>query len=361
MKKTRLRALALFTVISIVALSLAFITSANGSQPIIYRNDTKYSITEYPVEIVNGVAHLPVSFFIGLKNVRYANSTRPVGFYLTNEKTGRFFSFSADVSSIMVDSELTDISFPIINSTVYLPLEYCAEILSLKIEKKTDGKATRIRVSDGSERLNFDELIELYDPTETPDDPPVITPERPLDPTPPVERDSRALHLTFNVIGASNIDEILELLDEQDTNATFFFDKDACIKNPSSLVRAFVSGHEIGIYLSDSQAEPKSVNDAIYSVLNFYTRLCKAKTDTELTCESYLAIKSDFDADDWQNESARETARALYNSTFSNHDAVASFPTGEKTVATLKQLFYYLSDDEYITLDTITLSRKENS
>lgn len=366
MKSARLKAIVLFTVMVLFAISLAFLSSATGSNPVLYKNDTKYTIAEYPAEVINGTLHVPLSFFIGLENIQYEYGTEPVGFYLRNKETGRFFSFSSDSKSIVVDSSLVDVSFPIRNSTVYLPMEYCAEILSLKTERKTVDGVERIRLTDGTQRLTFDELIELYDPTSQPGNPSVIEPERPSNPTDTPAPADRSLYITVDSCPNEHTDNILNALEKWDTKATFFFDSEGIKAYPETVIRAFVLGHGIGVSASSAE-ELKSANDALYSVLNCYTRICTV--DGEISADvkekieemGYVLWNRDIDTVDWSGKSAYSTARDLYNYTFKNQTTVVRLSSDEKSDDIVDRLLYYVSGDNYITGKVIDPTVKDAS
>lgn len=368
MKSARIKAIVFFTVVVLFAISLAFLSSATGSNPVLYKNDTKYSIAEYPAEIINGTLHVPLSFFIGLENIQYEYGTKPVGFYLRNESTGRFFSYSSESRSIVVDSSLVDIRFPILNSTVYLPLEYCAEILSLKTETKTVDGVERIRLTDGTQRLTFDELIELYDPKEKPDNPSVIEPEKPSDPTDSPTPADRSLYITFDACPNEYTDDILDIMEKWDTNATLFFDEEGIKAYPKAVIRAFVSGHGIGISVENgTEDELKSANEALYSVLNCYTRICSVNKAVSVENKEniekmgYVLWSCDIDADDWSSKSANTTAKDIYNSTFKNQTTVVRLSSDEKSDGIADRLLYYVSGDKYITCKVIDPTVKDAS
>lgn len=338
-----------------ILIFLSVISLATEDAPVIYKNDTKYTITEYPVENVNGSIHVPVSFFIGLKDIQYVYNTEPAGFYLKNDSTGRYLSYSTDAKTIVADGSLTDISFPIANGTVYMPLEYCAELLSLKIEKKS-GSPMRIRLTDGTHKLSFDELIELYDPTKTePEKPPVIEPEKPIEqPEPPVTPtpNERLIYITFDSCPNEYTDGILDALDSAGIKGAFFFNGESMREYPQTVIRAFASGHSIGI-ASDTLENASDANSVLLSVMHFKTRVLRTEgaSSEQASDKGYVLWNANAAA---SSESAVGAAKELYNKTFENKVTVASIPSDEMAVDVLKQLLVYLSDDEYITVGAIT-------
>ena len=363
-------ALTMFCVISLFALSIAFVSSADGNVPVMYRNDTKYSIAEYPVEIIDGKVHVPINFFIGLSGIQYVHASDPAGFYLRNTNTGRYLSFSANSDSIIVDSELVNVNFPIVNATVYLPLEYCAEVLSLSLEKKSDEKAQRIRMTDGTQKLTFEELVELYDPTVKPPENPVITPEKPTEQNPPEEvtppvseQPQRYVYITVDVIGNTDASSAVEELKSSGIKAAFFFDYESIASHPEAVIKAFVAGHEIGIYM-DKTSDAERTNDMLYSILNFNTRLyktgkkIKGNEIAEMTKKGYIYRKTDITSDASDTKKPKQTARDLYNGIFKKEHTVIGITMTENTVGIIREFTNYINGDDNAEIMAIDLTAK---
>ncbi len=345
----RIKALIFFAFFITVALSFAVLSSADTNTPILYRNDTKYTIDEFPPEIIDGTVYVPISFFVGLKNIQYEYGTSPIGFYLRNKNTKRYFSFSYNSTLIVVDGEIEEIYFPIVNSTVYIPLEYCADILSLKVEKISTSDSLKIRVSDGTQKMTFDELIELYNPTQAPDGPSVITPGKPNNAI-NTEHTDRTLYLVLTANKGYDITPTLNALKTYETKATVFFNKSYIITYPKSVIMTFVLGHSIGIY-GDSIEEIEEANKALVTLLHLKTQLCM--TDSNLTSDGlYNFYTANINASDY-NKSARETARDIYNATFKSNTSTVNIAVDEKAEETIKQFLYYVSGDTYITAKTL--------
>lgn len=358
----RIRLAVLFSIIAVVMLCLAFISTASGDRPILYRNDTKYTISDYPAETVDGKLYVPVSFFVGLNNIQYKFSSDPAGFYLRNTVTERYLSFSSNVDSIVVDGTLIDVKFPIMNSTVYMPLDYCAEILSLKVEKRNDGKIKRVRVSDGTQKLDFSELIKLYETTEKPDDPSVIEPERPGDPVVTVPQTDRSIYVTVNGCDEYT-DAVLDVLKSKNTKMTFFFDQEGIQAYPEAVIRCFVAGHSIGV-LGDTPEKVHTANEALSSVLNFKTRLCRITGDIteeeikKMISLGYILWDSNVEVEANDSRTPKNIARYVYNKTFENDVTTVSIGSSDKIAKTVEQIIYYIDGDEYITHKPIELTEE---
>ncbi len=348
--KKRFLALITFFIVSILSLTLGIYSSATADTPVIYKNDTKYSIPNYPAEIIAGEVHVPLSFFLGLDNIQYAYSAEHLSFYLRNKKTGSFFSYSFETDDVLVGTKIENTKFHFANDTVYLPLEYCAGLLDLKLESHRDGRASHVRLVDGTEQLTFKELIELYAKQSENDDPDVITPTDPIAPTEkPVERQ---LFITVDVSSVGEAERMLDSLSAYKKSATLFFEESVIKENPLLPVRAFVEGHGIGIISNHGEIEEiKRVNLSVYSTLFFNTRLIRTKDEGvvgELEEKGYILCEKGFDYEEHPNTSAKEIARNFYNSTFSNKRTVIRLDTSEKSYNVLKSILSFISDDEYI-------------
>ncbi len=346
-------AIAIFSAIVAISLCFAFISSATGEGPVMYRNDTKYTIDQFPAETVNGKVYLPVSFFVGMKNVQYEYGANQSGFYMRNAVSGRFFSFSYNVDYILLDGEITEISFPILNSTVYMPLDLCAEVLSLKIERRSSDGIERIRVSDITAQLSFEDLIKLYDPEETPEKPPVIEPGDPSENPSVIQPNARTLYIAISPCEGESSSDIMAVLNERNTKATFFFTKESIENDPETVIDVFIHGHAIGVTGETAEAA-ESANEALSSLLNFKTRLCMPMFEgaEALERKGYKTVNYDIDSD-LINKSARESARDIYNKTFEKTFTTVKLSCTEKSADTVERILYYTSGDAYITAETL--------
>lgn len=364
MKKTRRLIIALFSLFIISALLFSFLSVADGDTPVVYRNDTKYTITEYPPELRDGALYMPVSFFVGMSGIQYEFNAKNNSFYLRNESTGRFFSFSFDAAGIVVDNSFVNVSFPIIHSTVYLPLDYCADILSLKVEKTSSDGVKRVRLSDRSARLSFEELIELYDPTD-PDKPPVITPE---DPDNPIDQTTdRTIYITIDCYPDTEVSRMINMLRDWGEKATFFFTKESITDAPEAVLRADARGHGIAVTaldapsdLSEMEEALDEVNRTLYSVLGYASRLCRfpkgraIDADTEKKLSEMGYIVWDFTEEmNVEGKSAFTVAKEIYDATFKKDVTVVRLTSHENNVKALTQLLSFVANDEHITARVI--------
>ncbi len=366
-KVTSLSFVFLFLLVTLIAAS----GSANNSNEyVLYRKDTKFSLEEYPAEMIDGQLYVPSSFFIGLDNIKYEYMPSEKSFYFINTKTGKYFSFSFAISNIIVNGEFTQIKFPAVNSTIYMPLEYCAQVLSLKTETYTEGKVVRVRLNDGSEKLSFIELIELFDPagrleTTNPDDPnrpSVLPPE--IDPPTPVVTEKKNVYLMLKADDVSGLEEMLDALRAFGERATVFFDKEVIEQLPEEVLHAAVNSNAIAISTDSESALPiteqiQSTNNSIALLSNISSLIytcdtVQGETD-EVKNSRYVLWQPTHKREDYPEQ----TAQKMYEDILNEERAAVMISTSKDNLNFLMSLLGYLSNDENITLATINYSTKE--
>lgn len=291
-----------FSLISALLLLSLFMTgSANNTEEyVLYKNDTKFSLSEYPAVKIDSEIFVPSSFFIGFNKILYEYSPQHQSFYFMNTQSGNYFAYSLDTDIIIVNGTYEEKKFPIINSTIYMPLQYCSELLSLKIERKKDGKAEDIRVTDGSQRLSFDELIKLFNPSSAPTPPQdPIVPIEPDNPNVPTKK-SQNIYLMLKVTDPELITEAINTLRAFGERATFFFDTDALAQLPEEAVHVLVEGNGIGICAKDSSAESlKQAKNTLALITNHCSRICLLDNNATVPEGGYAGWRADIDCADY--------------------------------------------------------------
>ena len=349
----------------IIALCLILLTSvlltgsANKTNSyVLYKNDTKFDFAEYPAINIDGEIHVPSSFFIGFKNILYEYSDKYQSFYFMNTETGRYFAFSFNASNIILDGEFTQKSFPIRNSTIYMPLEYCADILSLDIETYRENNVQRIRLHDGNVSLEFIELIELFDPAgrlDPPEPPPVDDPitDNPINPETPVVTPSEktTVYLMIKLVDKDYVECAVDLLFAFGERATLFFDKETLLKFPEEVIHATVGGNSIGIFGEDV-ASLDDTNTVLEYIINYSTRLCTT-SDTSAESQGYTVRTPNVNCSGYSDLNSWEAAEKIYEDAMKHEtpyimiDAVKS---NENLLMTLLGMF---SNDNFVELETI--------
>ncbi len=357
--------------VSIIILSLLFAiffvpsaTANNTSSYVLYKNDSKFSLPEYPVEEVDSEIYVPTSFLIGFDKILYEYIPLQKSFYFINTETGRYFSYSAKVDNIIVDGTLTQISFPVINSTIYAPLEYCAEILSLQIETYKEKNVTHIRLTDGTQTLDFIELIELFDPAGRLDPPPVDPPEPPVvdlptidPPNPPQIQKNKTVHLVIAAGNEESFKQTLDILKGFGETATLLLKDGLADAVPKQIIRALVLKNTLGIYVDESSNDVletlRDANNSISLISNLSTRIYYKDTVPENIQEIENAgyiLWNEPDFAPKENESAND----VYEKALEEETCTVFIDADSGNFNFLKALLGLFSNDDTVALSAIT-------
>ncbi len=366
MKKIRVAAFLLLCVL----LSAVLITVANSTQDyLLYRNDTEFSLPEYPVEMLDSELYVPSSFFIGLDNINYEYLQKEKSYYFMNTETGRYFSASMQIGSILVDGEFVEKSFPLLNSTTYLPLEYCADILSLAVEIKTDGKVTRIRVTDGTQTLTFNELVELFEPEKEPDTPP--SEEKPPVVLPPVldppevvpVTEKKTVYLILSTDETSGLSEMLDSLRGFGERGTVFFTEEALDTLPKEVLHTLVNSNALALSAS-SVDKLNALNNTLTLISNTSTRICDLSAldeeDAKKAIEAgYIPWQTTIDCNDYSDISSWTAAEQIYKKALEKKRCAVSISCDKKNLNLLASLLGIFSNDEEFVLSVINSATPE--
>ena len=361
------KALRILSLIIILALTLPFVItgSATATEYVLYKNDTKFSFDEYPAINRDGEVYVPSSFFIGFKNIFYEYSPKYESFYFMNRDTGRYFAFSFNTENIIVDGEYTQKSFPIINSTIYVPLDYCAGLLSLNVEYKKVDSVIHVRLCDGEEVLLFDELLALFAPS-TPDDPitddPITPPDHPTPPDTPIDTKLKSVYLLLEVSSGDIAKKTSDMLRAFGERATVFFDNGTLLESPLEVYNAITAGCGVGVYASGVgegfENEIKEANNTLEHIANFSTRFYLADTSSPTLNGGYTPCIPMLDFSSYSSTSSSIT-ESIYSDVISHTDSTLKIKVSEENFNTLMALVGRFANDELIELKVLNTSYPE--
>lgn len=272
-----------------------------ASAPLLYINDTVFaSWQETPPQTVNGVVYIPITMFMELDNVYYFSSPKNGSFYLQNEITEEYLSFSLNTSDAYNGKNMIKIDIKVFNNTIYLPALETANHLGLYVEMNTDK--TIVRLSDASARMSFSNLVALYTPAppvvdpspETPPvtvtppdvstDPPVTGNDQPTEQTPiPQQPDTPVVHpcsvyLTFANPSGETLPSLLIALERQNIDVTFAFSSDYILKNSDSILDIFARGYTIAINANGNYSDALQLHEDVELANLLLQRITKQKT-----------------------------------------------------------------------------------
>lgn len=344
----------------LVLLTAVLLTgSANKTDSyVLYKNDTKFDFAEYPALNIDGEIHVPSSFFLGFKDILYEYSDKYKSFYFMNTETDRYFAFSFNASNIILDGEFTQKKFPIRNSTIYMPLEYCADILSLDIETYRENNIQRIRLHDGSISLDFIELIELFDPAgrlDPPEPPPQDDPviDDPINPEKPIVTPSEktTVYLMIKLVDKDYVERAIDLLFAFGERATLFFDKETLLEIPEEVVHAAVGGNSIGIFGDDIFALDDT-NTTLEHIINYSTRIC-ITSDTSAENHGYTVRTHNVDCSEYSAFPSWEAAEKIYEDAMKHETPYITIDAVKSNENLLMTLLGMFSNDALVELETI--------
>ncbi len=359
MKKIIAHALLVFVLLSLTVLIMT--GSANKTDTyILYKNDTKFDFVEYPAVMLDDDLYVPSSFFLGFENVLYEYSEKHQSFYFWNRPTGEYFAYSLNAKSAVINGEYTQKSFPILNSTIYMPLEFCADMLSLRLEYYYEDNVCHVRLFDTNASLNFLQLIELFDPIGRLDpiepDPPV-EPEEPTEPERPVEHDPvvtdlNSIYIMLLLNDRDYVKKAIDLLTAFGERATLYFDSDMLLDSPLEVYNASVHGNAIGLTAS-SQEELSEANLLFCHITNYYTRLCHSDAEG-VESLGYKNTQPTVNASDYSDMHSWEAAEKIYNEVKSLDGATVLLEANAKNENLLTSLLGLFSNDSTVTLETLS-------
>lgn len=274
--------------------------NATGT-PLMYINDTIFSNWQTtPIHTVGNTVYIPITMFIDLDAVYYYSNPGSGTFYLQNETTKEYLSFSLKTIGDAYNGKgMIKIDVQVFHDTIYLPAIETANNLGLFIEMNSDN--TVLRLSDSTAKMPFSKLIELYNPIidvpveEKPpvyDNPSVTNPPPSSQITPPVDNPSVVdppepviipcdLYLCFTDPQTSTLDDLITALKSRTLPATFFLSENYIEKHPLDVIKLYSNGYSIGIYCDNTYGE--NTEKALQSVSganNSLRKLTKTKTRT---------------------------------------------------------------------------------
>ena len=347
----------------LMTLSVFFTTgSANKTDTyILYKNDSKFDFVEYPAVMLEGELYVPSSFFLGFENVLYEYSEKYQSFYFWNKPTGEYFAYSLNAEGAVINGEYTQKVFPIINSTIYMPLEFCADILSLRLEYYNENNVCHVRLFDTSTSLNFLQIIELFDPIGRLDpiepDPPVEPedpkePEAPQETETPIVTDKKSVNLMLLLTEEGYVKEAIDLLNAYGVRATLYFNSNLLLKCPREVYHAEVRGNAVGITASGYDGL-SDTNMLFCHISNYYARLCYLP-DASVDAKGYENTHPEIVAGDYTDMHSWDTAEAIYNEIKSTDKATVLVEARRGNENLLMSLLGLLANDDGIALETLS-------
>ncbi len=283
--------------------------------PNLFRNDVPFkNVKRFPLVVQNSVEYVPLEMFFGLTDVN-VNTSLPNGdFYINNTAEEKYVSF--DVSEDRATSHLNrpfTIETKVFYTTRYLPVRTVCDLLGISYDVYDDKEngVFVVRMTNDDQKIPIDELVKMYSPvkiepddqTQNPDEgvlgenipvPPENSGENPPEKIPevkpPVQPNNREdeaekqIELAFYGDITESTDVICDVLDRYGVKGTFFCTENSILEYSETVRKLYISGHDVGIYLSDNGIDIGEYAENINNALEFVS---KRRSRMAMTDESF--------------------------------------------------------------------------
>lgn len=370
---------ACFAVLLIIMTSNSMLSfGAEESLPSMYVNDEPwYNEAQYTWIKIFLVDYIPISILEKIEGIEITFNK-----YLRNVMISygedKYMTFDIDTSTVYTaKGEVFSASTYLIYGERYIPAKLVCNYLGLRFEM-TDNE-TAMRISDGTEKMSFNELLLVYNPalakTETTaqDTTAPTTGETTAvsETTAPLETaeeiGERTIYFTFSDCPNVYTPEILDILNDYGYKALFFTDEVNIIKNPSVITRMTVEGHIPGIIIDpddhDDENEMREeiiANRFLYYIIKNKTRILGAEDtindEKKLGFESAGYIISEYNSKmpEDSSVSAKKILEMAKKYIRDNEIVIYRFYSNENTVSALPEILDYISAKSQFTVKTLS-------
>lgn len=183
-----------------------------------------------------------------------------------------------------------------------------------------------------------------------------------------VEKEKPEIALTFNVTGGNeNIEKILEILDRQQTKATFFVTGDWVEKYPEDTKAILAAGHDLGnngerhrmmseLSAEECRKEIMQLHERVKNITGYEMKLFRPPygeynntvIKTAYAC-GYYPVCWNVDSLDWKNYGADDMRKRVTENEEMGNGAIILFRTGSRYMNdTLEQIVDELKEKGYL-------------
>jgi len=321
----------------------------------LYCNDEAwYKDARYKLYKIYQVYFVPASLFDVFDDVQVVLNKSKNEFMITNSANETYVSFNVDEDMIITHegTEMYLKTYIFYGDEYYVPAEFICSILGLSCEMWTEELTgdVSMRIVDGSETMNFSEVLAIYDPdallrAPVDDDPlpPPVT-----DPPPSVDDTVRNVYLAFHLNGANaeNTGKILKILREKNITAAFFVTESFMKESPSAVMKIFSQGHIFGISTGGDVldiAAAAHMNDLLRQSIKTAAHLVYESTEAD----EYTVCRYNFAYDDMPS-AADDIVAAVKESIVSAQITSYCFPVNAAVGSALPGILdFVLSNSNY--------------
>lgn len=340
---------------------------AKESVPTMYVNDEPwYNESQFKWINIFLVDYIPISMLEKIDGIeiKFNKYLRNV---MISYGENKYMTFDIDTSIVYTaKGEVYSVSTYLLYGERYIPARFVCNYLGLRFEMTK--KETAIRISDGSEKKNFNELLLIYSPSlaevvttknETSD----VNTETLTDnaeTTTSLETQEqigeRTIYITFSGCPNEYTSDILNILNSYGYKALFLTDKSRIIGNAAVIRRIAVEGHSFGILLPEDKNHEvifdfKKIpaNDLLYYIIKFKTRIVSTEghisDDKRLSLESAGYIITEYNSE--LPEDNNISAKFLFNKAEEyirvNEKVIFRFYSNANTVIALPRILDYIA------------------
>ncbi len=287
----------------------------------------------------------------------------------------QYMTFEIDTGTVYTaNGKNYSVSTYLIYRERYIPAELVCDYFGLKFE--ITEKETAVRISDGSEKMSFNDLLLMYNPalanietsSDTAAETAVLTTASETTSPPVTQEEIKERMICFAFSGCPNkyTQQIMDILESYDYKALFLIDYANMADNSAVIRRMAVDGHTIGIMLPADKNNEVMFNDMeiktnnlLYYIVKFKTRIISAEVlisdDDRLSIESagYVITESNSKLPVDENISSRSVINKAEEFIRENEVVLYRFYSNAVTVLALPKILDYIAGIPQFTVKTL--------
>lgn len=340
---------------------------AEESVPTMYVNDEPwYNESQYKWINIFLVDYIPISILEKIEGIeiKFNKYLRNV---MISYGENKYMTFDIDTSTVYTaKGEVYSVSTYLLYGERYIPAKIVCNYLGLRFEMTK--KETAIRISDGSEKKSFNQLLIIYNPSlaeveTTKNESSVVTTEvltDAVETTIPLETQeeigARTIYFTFSGCPNEYTPDILKILYSYGYKALFLTDESRITNNAAVIRRIAVEGHTFGILLPTDKNneviydyEKTPANDLLYYIIKYKTRIVSTEgyisDDKRLSLESagYIITEYNSELPEDNNISAKKLFNKAQEYIRANETVIFRFYSNANMVIALPKILEYIA------------------
>ena len=328
--------------------------------PSLYCNDEVwYKEDIFPLDLYYQTYYVPASIFSYFDGVTLTSNERFDTLLISSGKKYISFNINTDLAITSESDEIYAMTYTR-DGERYVPAELVCEALGFSYEYKTANRIplTAMRICDGNQKKDFDELVSTFARGDAPDTSEGTSPDTTAPPTVDVP-DAKKLYFTFDSFSGKVTDDLIEILGAYGVKATFFMTTDEMQSGAESIVKLASAGHSVGLAFDTSGFEAdcllsfENQNDILMRLIKHESRFARICGETSVEDQMKKAEKAEYTVWGWDIEfKAGEVERSILEieTLASEKDALTlRFRADETAPAVLEAVLKYLKNTEYIT------------